>query len=86
MFLTSHFYDNNIPKITHKAINIEDNHLLGQNKKKRRKRKEKKKEKKFNKSAISKDFFHQLGPLGRVGLVVDMCVCLCVCVFVCLSV
>ena len=22
---------------------------------------------------------HQLGPLGRVGLVVDMCVCLCVC-------
>ena len=23
-------------------------------------------------------FFHQLGPLGRVGLVVDMSVCLCV--------
>ena len=29
--------------------------------------------------------FHQLGPLGRVGLVVAMSVCLCVCVFVCLS-
>ena len=23
--------------------------------------------------------FHQLGPLGRVGLVVDMSVCVCVC-------
>ena len=30
--------------------------------------------------------FHQLGPLGRVGLLVEMCVCLCVCVLsVCLS-
>ena len=26
--------------------------------------------------------FHQLGPLGRVGLVVDTSVCLCVCLFV----
>ena len=26
--------------------------------------------------------FHQLGPLGRVGLVVDMSVCVCVCLFV----
>ena len=24
-------------------------------------------------------FFHQLGPLGRVGLVVAMCVCIFVC-------
>ena len=28
--------------------------------------------------------FQQLGPLGRVGLVVAMCVCLSVCLFVCL--
>ena len=28
--------------------------------------------------------FHQLGPLGRVGLVVNMYVCLCVCLCVCL--
>ena len=28
--------------------------------------------------------FHQLGPLGRVGLAVDISVCLCVCVCVCL--
>ena len=27
--------------------------------------------------------FHQLGPLGRVGLVVDMSVCVCVCLSVC---
>ena len=27
-------------------------------------------------------YFHQLGPLGRVGLVVDMSVCLSVCVSV----
>ena len=28
--------------------------------------------------------FHQLGPLGRVGLVVAMCVCFYLCFFVCL--
>ena len=28
--------------------------------------------------------FHQLGPLGRVGLVVAMCVCFFLCFFVCL--
>ena len=31
------------------------------------------------------DYFHQLGPLGRVGLVVDMSMCCVLCV-VCLSV
>ena len=30
--------------------------------------------------------FHQLGPLGRVGLRVAMSVCLSVCLFVCLCV
>ena len=29
--------------------------------------------------------FHQIGPLGRVGLVVDMSMCLSVCLSVCLS-
>ena len=28
--------------------------------------------------------FHEIGPPGRVGLVVAMCVCLSVCLFVCL--
>ena len=33
---------------------------------------------------IEGPYFHQLGPLGRDGLVVAMCVCLCDCLFVCL--
>ena len=35
------------------------------------------------KETFFKDF-HQLGPLGRVGLVVAMCVSLFLCIFVCL--
>ena len=31
-------------------------------------------------------FFHQLGPLGRVGLRVAMSVCVCLCLSVCHSV
>jgi hypothetical protein len=38
----------------------------------------------FTNSALWAEF-HQLGPLGRVGLVVDMSVCVFVCVFVCVS-
>ena len=33
---------------------------------------------------LTTTYFHQLGPLGRVGLVVAMCVCLYLCFFVCL--
>ena len=43
MSLPSHFFDNNIPKITPKATNIEDYHLLGQNKKKKGRRKKERK-------------------------------------------